>query len=171
MKTVLTTLALLIPLVVFSAFAEEPATPPTPHAPVQIVVLDRTDCVFCGNFKRQVARWYDERPISKRATLSFLSLDRDKMHQIPVWFKEAWNDGRIQPFSEEGIPTPTFLFFVNSEKEDGKLREVARFSGYANQAWWYERAELLLDAIEPYIDEDTGIFEDSKVGRTDADSG
>ena len=94
---------------------------------LELLMAHNPNCGTCQRFMNEVGVYYHNSIYAEKLPLVVISIT-----EIPVWFKEAYNENRIKPIRG----TPTFIIW-NGRKE------LARIVGYRDKDRFYSRLEEL----------------------------
>ena len=96
---------------------------------LELLMAHNPNCHICQKFIKEVAVDYNDSEQAKTLPLVIINV-----YEQPEWFKEAYNEGRIEPIRG----TPTFIVW-NGRKE------LARLVGYHDKERFYSRVREIFD--------------------------
>ena len=96
---------------------------------LELLMAHNPNCHICQKFIKEVAVDYNDSEQAKTLPLVIINV-----YEQPEWFKEAYNEGRIEPIKR----TPTFIVW-NGRKE------LARLVGYHDKERFYSRVREMFD--------------------------
>ena len=96
---------------------------------LELLMTHNPNCHICQKFIKEVAVDYNDSEQAKTLPLVIINV-----YEQPEWFKEAYNEGRIEPIRG----TPTFIVW-NGRKE------LARLVGYHDKERFYSRVREIFD--------------------------
>jgi len=99
---------------------------------LELLMAHNPACSICQKFMEEVAVEYNESEQAKTLPLIIINVNN-----IPDWFKEAYNEGRIKPIGG----TPTFIVWNNR-------KELSRLVGYRNKEDFYKRINIYISEWE-----------------------